>query len=83
MNFINLMLYQTYQYAHNIPSQVLNFRHKSIGVSLEESTTIFEENSKKTTSHQYPRHRSEEHENPTHNITPNTLMLQPIPQMKN
>ena len=40
MNFINLKLYPMYQYAHNIPSQVLNFRCKSIGESLEESTTI-------------------------------------------
>ena len=80
MNFINLKLYPTYQYAHNIPSQVLNFRHKSIGESSEVSTTRRHEDS---TIHQYPRHRSEEHENPTNNITPNAPMLQLIPQMKN
>ena len=34
---------------------------------------------KEPTIHQYPRQRSEEHENPMNNITPNTPMLQPIP----
>ena len=47
MNFINLKLHPMYQYARNLPSQVLNFRHKSIGESLEESTTILKKTQRK------------------------------------
>ena len=57
---------------------MLNFRPKSIDEPDEKPTTM-----KKTQWKQHhintPRHRSNEHENPTDDITLNAPMLQPIP----
>ena len=41
-----------------------------------------QEDMKKTTIHRYPRQRSEEHENPTNDITLNAPMLQPVPHKR-